>query len=322
MTPNADSDDPGMDTPGEAFAILGDETRLRILRALGEAGEPLQFSELYDRVEYDDPSNFNYHLKRLAGHFVEDTDAGYALRPEGRRVVKAVLAGFMTETPEIERTRVETPCFLCGSDEMEVSYRDGIVGVYCPACGGRIDGSSPTMEWADDSTTDVVGKVGLPSAGAKNRPPSEILRVGELWSCWIAHALARDACPECSAPVEHSIHVCEDHDTAGGRCGACGRESAITVTSTCTHCIRDQRFVFSALLLANTDVMRFMIDHGLDPLVPRAFHHAAVEETVLSADPFEARFTFTADGEALTLTVDDALNVVEVARERTVDTDR
>lgn len=49
--------------PDEAFTVLSGETRLRILRTLGDADEPLVFSALYDGVEYDDPANFNYHIK-------------------------------------------------------------------------------------------------------------------------------------------------------------------------------------------------------------------------------------------------------------------
>lgn len=308
--------------PDEAFSVLGNETRLEILRTLGEASEPLRFSELFDRIDYGDAPNFNYHIKRLKGFFIEDTGEGYVLRPEGKRVVKAVLAGFMTEKPVLERTPVDTPCFLCGGDEMEVNYRNGVIGVFCPECGGTRDGTSPTMRWADESATDIVGNVGLPSAGVRNRSPTDVLRVGVLWSCWMAHASARDVCPECSAPVDHSVHVCEHHESGGGRCEACGQRSAITVTTTCTHCIRDQRYNFSALLLAEPDVMAFMIDHGIDPLVPRAFHHSSLEEEIISTDPFEARFTFTADDETLTLTVNDDLSVVDVTKGQATEAER
>lgn len=308
-------------SPDEAFAALGHETRLTIVRVLGEAGEALSFSDLYERIEYDDESNFNYHLQRLTGHFVERTAEGYALKRRGRRVVKAVLSGAMTENPVIERTSVETPCFLCGGDGMEVSYREETVGVYCAECGGKRNGTSVAMERVDETSTDVVGKVGLPPAGVHNRTPTEVLRVGELWSGRMAHALARDVCPDCSAPVEHSVTVCPDHEPASGRCGACGQRSAITVSSRCNNCIRDQRYNLSALLLAETDVMAFMIDHDIDPLVPRAFHHSALDETVLSTDPFEGRFTFTADGDTLSLVVNEDLSVVDVTRTEAMETD-
>jgi hypothetical protein len=38
------------------------------------------------------------------------------------------------------------------------------------------------------------------------------------------------------------------------------------------------------------------------------------EEEVYSREPFEARFTFSADGDTLSLTVGDDLQVVDVSR--------
>lgn len=60
--------------PDDAFDVLGNETRLGILRVLGEADGPLSFSALFDRVDYDTSGNFSYHLKRLEGHFIRETD--------------------------------------------------------------------------------------------------------------------------------------------------------------------------------------------------------------------------------------------------------
>lgn len=100
-------------SPEEAFSVLGDETRLAILRTLGDAADPLSFSALFDRVDYDDPSNFNYHLKKLTDHFVHKTADGYVLRQAGRRVVEAVLAETPAAEPRLERTQIDRPCFLC-----------------------------------------------------------------------------------------------------------------------------------------------------------------------------------------------------------------
>jgi len=51
----------------------------------------------------------------------------------------------------------------------------------------------------------------------------------------------------------------------------------------------------------------------IDPIAPDAFHLSAIEETILSTDPFEARFTLTVDDEELALTVGDDLSVVDVS---------
>ncbi|MFC4360449.1 hypothetical protein ACFO0N_21090 [Halobium salinum] len=56
--------------PEEAFALLGNDLRLRIVRALSEAGEPLPVSGLRERVEERDSGRFNYDLVKLDGWFV------------------------------------------------------------------------------------------------------------------------------------------------------------------------------------------------------------------------------------------------------------
>ena len=75
MPPDIETDSRTLQ-PDEAFVTLGNETRIEILRALQDAGGPLAFSELRDRVGVDDPGQFNYHLGKLAGHFVRKDEGG------------------------------------------------------------------------------------------------------------------------------------------------------------------------------------------------------------------------------------------------------
>lgn len=314
------SGEPGETTgasPEEAFAVLGNETRLQILLALGEAAGPLAFSELYEAVDYDTTANFSYHLEKLENHFVAATDDGYELQQTGRRVVEAVQSGTVTETPVLERTPIQTTCFLCESS-MEVDYRREHVGVYCPDCRGTVGGSSVTAEWVSDPGVDLVGDVILPPAGVHDRTPGEVLEAAEIWTVTEAQATARGVCPRCSASVEHYAHACDDHDASDELCDRCDRQFGATVRTTCTNCIYDETSVFAKYLLANPDVMAFMIDHGIDPISPDGFHISALEETILSTDPIEARFSFTADGDALVLQVED-LSVVDVSRRPAVE---
>lgn len=304
-------------SPEEAFAVLGNETRLQILLTLGEAKEPLAFSELFEEVDYDTTANFSYHLEKLEDHFVESSDDGYELRQTGRRVVEAVQSGTVTETPVLERTPIETTCFLCESS-MEVDYRREHVGVYCPDCRGTVGGSSVTAEWVPDPGVDLVGDVTIPPAGVHDRTPGEVLEAAEIWTVTEAQATARGVCPRCSASVEHSAHVCDDHDASDGRCDRCDRQFGATIRTTCRNCIYDDTSVFARYLLANPDVMSFMTDHGIDPISPDGFHISALDETILSTRPIEARFTFTAGGDELVLRVED-LSVVDVSRRQAVE---
>ncbi len=313
MDTDRESEEPPTLSPDEAFAVLGDETRLQILQVLGEAGEPLSFSELYECTDYDRTPNFNYHLMKLEGHFVKKNDDGYQLRQAGRRVVVAVLAGAVTEPPVLERTPAETPCFLCGGS-MAVNFREETVGLYCADCEGTRSKSGSTAEESADSETRLVGNLRLPSAGIQGRTPSELVHAAEVWSVAEGQALARGVCPQCSAPVEQSVRVCEGHDAEAGHCDDCGRAFGVRIYRRCTNCILEGASPFVSHLLANTDVMSFLIEHGIDPIAPEAVHLSSFDETILSTDPFEARFAFSLDGDTLTVNVDDDLSVAEVTR--------
>lgn len=302
-------------SPHEAFDVVGDETRLQILQTLGEADRPLAFSELFDRIEYRDSGNFNYHLDKLNGHFLHKTDEGYVLRRAGARIVEAILSGAVTDSPVIERTPIETPCFLCGG-QLELSYRQELVRVFCLDCGGTRGQSSDTQGSGTESADDVVGGVGLPPAGVHNRTPSELLDAGEIWSVAHGQASTRGVCPRCAAPINRSVNVCPNHDPTNGRCGECDQQFGVTTTTSCTNCIFGGESIFTTYLLGTTDLMGFLIDHGIDPIQPNAFHLTNVDEEILSVDPFEARFTFSADDESITLHVNDDLNIIDVTRTR------
>jgi DNA-binding transcriptional ArsR family regulator len=77
--------------PEEVYALLADETRVAIVRALGEVGRPLAFSELRERVGVRDSGRFNYHLQRLVGVFLDCTEEGYVLTDDGERVADSLV---------------------------------------------------------------------------------------------------------------------------------------------------------------------------------------------------------------------------------------
>ena len=83
----------------EAFGLLANETRLAIMLALWEAYDPhaednaVGFTELRGRVGIRQGAQFNYHLDKLVGVFVDSTDGGYRLRPVGLNLVQTLIAG-------------------------------------------------------------------------------------------------------------------------------------------------------------------------------------------------------------------------------------
>lgn len=67
-------------------------------------------------------------------------------------------------------------------------------------------------------------------------------------------------------------------------------------------------------LLDVPELLAFVGEHGLNTTadgIEWGWHYG---EDIVSTDPFEARFTFTIDGDSLALTVDDDLDVMDVER--------
>jgi DNA-binding transcriptional ArsR family regulator len=77
--------------PDRALSLLSNETRIEILRVLAVAEEEtVPFSTLRKRVGTDDSGQFNYHLNRLTGHYVQRTTDGYALCQAGIDALEAI----------------------------------------------------------------------------------------------------------------------------------------------------------------------------------------------------------------------------------------
>ena len=75
----------------DEFQLLGDETRLAIVRELATVDEPVRFCVLRERVGIADSGRFNYHLGKLRGSLVVTDDDGYRLTHAGERLAQAVV---------------------------------------------------------------------------------------------------------------------------------------------------------------------------------------------------------------------------------------
>jgi hypothetical protein len=309
MTYEEELSDPTRLAPDEAFTIVGNETRIQILQTLGEADEPLVFSELYDRVEYDTTANFNYHLDQLMAHFVRKGEDGYELRHAGRKVVQGILSGAVTNATVVEPTRSKQSCPYCGAP-IEVRYHQGHIEQFCTECAG-------SFERDDSAQLGYLGCLMLPPAGLEGRTTDEAVRTAWTWMQLKMLAIANGICPNCSARLEREVNACEDHDSTEGLCNRCDRRSAVAVHFSCTNCIYDGEGDILVYLAANTALLAFLTAHGLNPVAPTQLSQlrgylSNYDEVVRSTDPFEAEFTFAIDGDTLTLTVDDELSVVDV----------
>lgn len=297
-----------------AFSVLGDETRLEILKRLGEADQPLSFSELFERVDYDDSSNFNYHLEKLVGHFVHQTEDGYFLGQPGRHVVQAVMSGAVTDIPLQEPTLVDTPCPFC-SAEIEIAYQEERVEKHCPECSGLEE--RPMTDGGGLSESGNLGHLLLPPAGLEGRTPEEALRAAEIWTAKETIAVVRGVCPQCSGMLNQSVNVCENHEASDGRCGECGQRFATRFSADCSKCIFSLQAPLVTYLAGQNELIEFMMEQGINPLSPEAFHYpmATGKEQVISTDPVEVCFTFTGNGDSLAITIDETPSIVNVNRQ-------
>lgn len=316
-------------SPDEAFSVLGNGSRMQILQTLGEAEQPLAFSELRERVGMSDSGQFNYHIGELEDHFVQKTDDGYALRQAGRRVIMAVLSGAVTSAPVLERTRIDKSCWYCGAP-IEMSYSEERVEMYCTECSGTFGESFQTERRTVDSPAPgYLGKVTLPPAGLQHRTSEEVCQAAWIWHHLQMLAVGSQLCPHCSASIDRTVDVCRTHDASDGLCEACDRQHAIHLVARCTNCIFEVEGPYMLCLIANTDLLAFLLSHDRNPVswisiatAGRTHIHNAGDgfrERLLSEEPFEAQFTFAIDDDAITLTVGDDLTVVDVTTHDTAE---
>lgn len=268
MSSASDPDEPGSTRPDEAFAVLGNETRLEIIRTLAKAAGPLAFSELFDRIDYGDSSNFEYYLTKLTDHFVRRTEEGYVLAQPGRRVVEAVLSGAVTDGPVHEPTRVDRPCPICSS-RIQVAYQQERVEMHCPECPGLEQ--RPTADAGELEQAGNLGHLLLPPAGLSGRTPGETLHAAEIWTGTETHAIVRGVCRRCSAPLDHSLTACPGHDASDGRCEGCGHRFGAMFQAECSNCPFEMQAPMVTYLAGQPELLEFMMDHGIDPLSPEAF---------------------------------------------------
>lgn len=302
-------------SPDEAFAVLGNEHRMEMLQILGEAEEPLQFSELREEVDIDDPGNFNYHLNQLKGHFVRQTDDGYELLDPGNRIIQAVVSGGVTETPVLEPTVVDAPCPYCGQS-IEIIYGGGRLLIRCTECAGMYAGSETDAPFVDTHPYGALGAFLLPPAGVIGRSPRDVLDAATIWAITGYLALGSGVCPGCSMTIDRSLRVCEEHDPTGGNCAVCNTRHAVQVDYVCPHCTFQEVTVPAGwnLFLTVPELMSFLSARGIIPAIPAwegILPMYDYEDEVIDVAPLKLKITYTVDGDRLILMVDEEFDVTD-----------
>ena len=299
----------------EAFAILGNETRLSILLALWDAYEPfaednvVPFSELRERVGMRDSGQFNYHLDKLTGHFIRKTDDGYELRRAGHQLVGTVIGGAGIEEPTLEPTETDGKCNRCGAPTA-VTYSDGRLYLVCTDCEGN---------WNESDTLPSGALVGgdFDRAGITDRPPER------MWTAMMAgmrHAAQsgiEGVCEVCSGQMVTSLDICTEH-ASDGPCTDCGREWALAARSRCQVCKNTHAGPPYWYVAWHPEVVAFYNERGT-PIQYELGDHLDIgglvgeyEQELVADDPPRVRVTYQYDGDRLTLLVDEEMTVLEV----------
>ena len=309
------------ETTAEAYALLGNETRLAILLAIWEAQVPLaednavSFSWVFERAPIDDRGNFSYHLDQLEGRFITQHEerGGYELLIPGLKLVRTIVAGTGVQEATVEPTPVDQPCPLCGGATL-ISYRQGVVFLECTACAGLAPGKA--------EIDGVLNAVYVEPAGVAERTPEELHTASVAATLAKARSFFDGVCPTCSGPVDSWLEVCADHEADGG-CAECGLREPAVARSLCRVCKDFGGGTLKRFALFHPAVVSFYDDHGVSTRVTADDHEAArrvyrliYDHTVepLSVEPPRAAVTVELDGEAVRLTIDETVAVVDVDR--------
>jgi hypothetical protein len=200
--------DDGAAESATPFELLGHDDRIGIVEALVEhrREEPrdsaLSFAELRERAGIRDSGRFNYHLDKLRGAFLQQTDEGYQLNHAGREVAGALLGGAFAERAERGPTELDSTCRACDAT-VSARYEDGVLSVVCE------EGHPNHSDYFPPA---LVERFSLPKA----------VELSTLLGHQKFELMLREVCPECTGPLSASV-VRRDGDPGfEGTCERCG----------------------------------------------------------------------------------------------------
>ncbi|QLD84164.1 helix-turn-helix transcriptional regulator [Natronomonas halophila] len=283
-------------TSEDAFAILGNEYRAEIIRTLGEEQgtegprPTLAFSDLYSKADVDiATSQFNYHLQKLVGPFIDKTENGYRLRHEAVALYRTILAGTYTETASLERFQVGVDCYYCDAP-IEARYADRRFTVLCSGCG---------REYSDTTA---------PPSIVEGNHEALLNRMNQYARHRIL-AFSKGVCSICANDLRTRV-------LPGEELGVSGSEQLdVFVHRSCDHCGAQQYMSVGLSLLYNPELIAFFQAQGRDitttPIWELEFAMTDRFVDVRSTDPWEIALHIEQDGAELELVVDDTLTVLD-----------
>jgi hypothetical protein len=281
--------------PADAFDVLADETRVRILQALGSAGngaEPRSYSDLMDAVGVRDSGRFNYHLTRLCDHFVTRGPDGYSLSYEGVLVYRSIVAGTFSRHPPAETFETGSRCHECG-DRLVVRSDEHVLHVTCVDC----------------ETTFLAGY--LPPRGYADRSEREVIDALDRRVRYQIGLITHGVCPWCAGTVNAGLVPASESPLRD-------RPLETAVRHACHQCEARGWTTVGQRLLDHPAVVSFHDRHGVAitdrPVWELAFAVTDRDTTVRDRCPRRVELTLEREGKRLRVTVDDRADVVDVSR--------
>jgi len=309
-------------TPDEAFAILGNEIRLDIVRVLWNAdaaheyddvsdtAETISFSELRRQVDIEDNGRFNYHLSKLVPHFVRQTEAGYRLSGAGKQIARTVITVSGPEHVDFS-ANFQQDCPVC-TEPLTATYEDQWLRISCTGCNGL---------FGDKAPEGAIFFSNYPVAGLTDRSPEEVFATG-FYRCMLDITyMMRDVCRECAGSISASISVCDSHQTQEERpCSRCGTRFPVWAELRCDTCGFAKRLPVEPFVMGLAPVIGFLDDLGIDILAPSFDEVVDLLQnrfqTTVVEDPLHVTVTLQSDTEQLSVSLDDEMNVIDVDRHR------
>ncbi|WP_435076864.1 DUF7351 domain-containing protein [Halococcus sp. AFM35] len=276
-------------SPENAFALLGNENRIRIIQAFNEASEEsLSFSTLRSYANVDDSGQFNYHLNQLVGSFVRHTeDSKYELTYAGRRVIGAIFSGTFNQRGASLSFELDSICSVCGST-LVAEYKHERVTISCPACN------------------QVISTFGFPPGAFVNRSRDELVHAFHSRIRSYSVSAFGGLCPNCAGRMCGSIIDDSEYFYEGQEVG---------IEYRCERCTESSVSSIGIYLLSHPAVYAFHHNHGIDLGETPLWELPWLREEnliVLSRNPWRIETTLELDGDSLEIVVDEDLSVSPV----------
>ncbi|MFC5368559.1 DUF7351 domain-containing protein [Salinirubrum litoreum] len=276
-----------------AFELLGNETRLRTVEALGELSAPGEFStvsfgDLRAAVGVRDSGNFNYHLQQLVPQFVTASDDGYHLSLPGIFVYRTLKSGLYEERDPDVVQETDDPCEECGTPR-EVWIESGRATRGCLDCG-VIDNQYP-----------------LPAGALARLPDVDLERLLFERLAFDKLSFLRGFCPYCSGSVYTELSTARerlaDPDVP---------YTQAVATVSCEWCHWYLHANVVGLLIGHPALLPFYYRHDFDPFFDSLTETFEVSVDVESTEPWRLVTTLVApDDETLRIVLDGSLDVID-----------